>query len=458
MANVEFLEVVQLEKSTVRTLLEIEKVNNTADANKPISISTQSALDAKQDLLTIASQAEMEAGTETGLRSMSPLRVKQAIASLVDWGNINGTLSTQTDLQDALDAKQDELVLATTGEMEAGTSTALKGMSPANIKSAIDSLQRVPASPSEPGTGTYILAYNPNTDEYYWWDYTYSAATPVTIPNSDTIDVTWWYDFSDDSTFTTGTAGADVVYSNIINKAVDDDTNLSPQSGGLVYIQNAYNGLSVGRSLDVDNNYQRGTIHTGTYGTYRSLSVFAVIKRRENITRGNDIIRYDDSLNANLEYGLGFEYDPVEDSTSLGVYTGKISQSGNITYEFKLTGIPNFTDDPEIGMEFVSAITDQTTNITSLDYNFGAAAGSLETGDAAEVTWDGSTDILLGSGNCTMDFGEIVVFPTALTELRKQRIEGYLAHKWGGADLLPVDHPFKDAPPEGDIPQYVPQP
>ena len=59
-------------------------VDNTSDANKPISTATQTALNGKQDadadIPTVsASQAEMEAGTETALRSMSPLRVRQAI-------------------------------------------------------------------------------------------------------------------------------------------------------------------------------------------------------------------------------------------------------------------------------------------------------------------------------------------------------------------------------------------
>ena len=42
----------------------------------------QTALDAKEPTQTAASQAEMEAGTQTATRSMSPLRVAQAIAAL----------------------------------------------------------------------------------------------------------------------------------------------------------------------------------------------------------------------------------------------------------------------------------------------------------------------------------------------------------------------------------------
>ena len=47
-----------------------------------VTSAIQTQIDSKQATLTAASQAEMEAGTEAGIRSMSPLRVAQAIAAL----------------------------------------------------------------------------------------------------------------------------------------------------------------------------------------------------------------------------------------------------------------------------------------------------------------------------------------------------------------------------------------
>jgi hypothetical protein len=55
--------------------------------------SLTSTLSGYQTLLTAASQAEMEAGAETALRSMSPLRVKQAIAAL---GGGTGTVTMKS--------------------------------------------------------------------------------------------------------------------------------------------------------------------------------------------------------------------------------------------------------------------------------------------------------------------------------------------------------------------------
>lgn len=89
----------------------LQSTDSIADTSG-INDDLQSALDAKENSLTAASQAEMEAGTETALRSMSPLRVAQAIAALSTsgggaWGSITGTLADQTDLAAALAAKLD---------------------------------------------------------------------------------------------------------------------------------------------------------------------------------------------------------------------------------------------------------------------------------------------------------------------------------------------------------------
>lgn len=42
---------------------------------------------------------------------------------------------------------------------------------------------------------------------------------------------------------------------------------------------------------------------------------------------------------------------------------------------------------------------------------------------------------------------EVVVIDGALDELTRQKMEGYLAHKWGLADSLPSGHPYKDEAP-----------
>lgn len=51
------------------------------------------------------------------------------------------------------------------------------------------------------------------------------------------------------------------------------------------------------------------------------------------------------------------------------------------------------------------------------------------------------------------DLAEVIVVPAALSDDDRQKLEGYLAHKWALADLLPDDHPYKAAPPVVEIPE-----
>ena len=49
--------------------------------------------------------------------------------------------------------------------------------------------------------------------------------------------------------------------------------------------------------------------------------------------------------------------------------------------------------------------------------------------------------------NLSGEIAEILVLPAKATVDTRQRIEGYLAHKWGLTANLPADHPYKSAAP-----------
>jgi hypothetical protein len=88
--------------SALKTALALNNVDNTSDANKPVSSATQSALNAKQDTLVSGTNIKTVNGTSVlGSGNI-------AISSAVAWGGVTGTLSNQTDLQTALDLKVDE--------------------------------------------------------------------------------------------------------------------------------------------------------------------------------------------------------------------------------------------------------------------------------------------------------------------------------------------------------------
>jgi hypothetical protein len=93
--------------AALKTALSLNNVDNTSDANKPVSTATQTALDGKQDNLTLTTTGTSGAATLVG----DVLNIPQYSggAGGAEWGDITGTLSDQADLQSALDAKQNSL-------------------------------------------------------------------------------------------------------------------------------------------------------------------------------------------------------------------------------------------------------------------------------------------------------------------------------------------------------------
>jgi hypothetical protein len=86
----------------VKNSLALNNVDNTSDANKPVSSAQQTALDAKQATLVSGTNIK----TINGSSVLGSGNI--AISSAVAWGGVTGTLSNQTDLQTALDGKVDE--------------------------------------------------------------------------------------------------------------------------------------------------------------------------------------------------------------------------------------------------------------------------------------------------------------------------------------------------------------
>lgn len=83
----------------------LDQVDNTSDADKPISIATQSALDEKLKI------ANLQAGTNISITGagtdVDPLVVNASGSVSVEWGDLTGTLSDQNDLYNALLNKED---------------------------------------------------------------------------------------------------------------------------------------------------------------------------------------------------------------------------------------------------------------------------------------------------------------------------------------------------------------
>jgi hypothetical protein len=85
-----------------KSMVGLNNVDNTSDANKPVSTATQTALNLKQD--TLVSGTNIKTINSNSILGSGNISISSAVA----WGGITGTLSSQTDLQTALDSKVDE--------------------------------------------------------------------------------------------------------------------------------------------------------------------------------------------------------------------------------------------------------------------------------------------------------------------------------------------------------------
>lgn len=137
--------------------------------------------------------------------------------------------------------------------------------------------------------------------------------------------------------------------------------------------------------------------------------------------------------------GLGADY-PVDSSLRLrvdarGSVTAFPSSAASATKR-NVTSIFGFGAD--IAGDSIFAFVDGTQVLNN--------TSDLGTGNF------GTSNLFIGSYNGSVAFFsgsiyETVVVPTLLSLSDRQKLEGYLAHKWGTTASLPVDHPYKTNPP-----------
>ncbi|MDG1173560.1 MAG: hypothetical protein P8M67_04610, partial [Opitutales bacterium] len=128
------------------------------------------------------------------------------------------------------------------------------------------------------------------------------------------------------------------------------------------------------------------------------------------------------------------------------------------TYSFHPNGI-NAMYHPSLGP--VANVRGGTTKINGTSAN-GTSTGiptsmsviSLKTsGIATASNFANDRNIVQSGVNRVFegDLGELLIFNTALSDADIEKIEGYLAHKWGLEGELPNDHGWKSTPPSSVV-------
>jgi hypothetical protein len=180
---------------------------------------------------------------------------------------------------------------------------------------------------------------------------------------------------------------------------------------------------------------------------------------------GKSVFRFDgfnDWLNA--AYAM-----PIH---NIGVFVAWKLNSGTILNNKSIMGMRPIengrfyisTEDHRKGAAFITVTNNTNWRISYLSGSSTQVIASINGGavsTASDTNTATTANVIIGAGGFTAgtdspsattpyancDLGEIVMVTGTPTDNTRQRIEGYLAHKWGLTANLPSDHPYKTVGP-----------
>lgn len=241
---------------------------------------------------------------------------------------------------------------------------------------------------------------------------------------ADLTTLTHWYDPSDATTVTL--SGSDV-------------TILADKSG------NGYDAIPMGTAPTIDSAYLNGLDSLNLSIDNRRMAATSPIDQFDNGLFFMTVCSHD-SLNPAAN-----ESGPVQKTS------GNIPSPWDIYNEIRNIG--------SNGIGFIGSGSNSVKNHTAptiFGVNTDPATpywrdyvnGTQDFEYTGSMTvWDDNTGyIYLGGRADTQNYQtgyimEVIVCNAALTDIDRQKTEGYLAHKWGLAANLPVDHPYKAEAP-----------
>jgi hypothetical protein len=139
-----------------------------------------------------------------------------------------------------------------------------------------------------------------------------------------------------------------------------------------------------------------------------------------------------------------------------------LSKDANNTYRFRVEANQKpwtLINDGTIVTETATSTIDSDTNILMHYFDAGNSLGFYGNGTSLGESATSKTNIQDTSGEVKIGtyisgdeqfdgaLSEILIIPELVSTLTRQKVEGYLAWKWGLEDKLPSDHPHKSAPP-----------
>lgn len=269
-------------------------------------------------------------------------------------------------------------------------------------------------------------------------------------PTELTTSVTSWVDASEstDASKVTTSSGLITALTNQGSTGgdlVQGNTSKQPQ-----VLVNGINGMDVAnfardaddlRSNFVSNAYE-GFLDTAGNNLI-DLTMFALVKYPNisaiNTSGSGQLFRH---LGGSAN-GIGsafYAHAPLNNTTNITYFN--LDAGTNVVWNTSLS----LPDNQPLILEFTRSQTNKILNDSIREFRINGGS-TIGTDFAQTNPSDGTTGVTAGalawSYTCKHYLGEIIVYKGAITQEIRQKIEGYLAHKWQLANSLPSDHPYR---------------
>ena len=241
-------------------------------------------------------------------------------------------------------------------------------------------------------------SFNPSfiTGLNLWLD----GQTPSNVDISDNL-VTTWYDRSGDNDFSR--SGGTITYAE--PSAINNRPAIYFQTAPSTYLYREFNIAPI-----------------------NELSLFMIVYHTSN-EAGNSELFYSNAGPTSPGYAYFDLFNNTNNPSGL--------LSINIGDETQVSTATNIRGSIALVNVIATSTTDVYVNGTQT--NTDIARGPLDLSN--NITW------AISGGSFKGYIGEVITYPSGLSNLDRQRIEGYLAWKWGIQNNLPNNQPYKTAPP-----------
>jgi hypothetical protein len=318
---------IDLTVAQTRTLLAINNVDNTSDANKPISTATQTALNGKANTTHthVLADITQSGATTNQVPSWNGTNwVPVTPSGGGTWGSITGTLSSQTDLQNALNAKAN----LNGGNTFTGLQEISETVSSATVRATTTASNQPSVFTTRNNASSFTEIGN------------YGSTAPFTIFNNPTADTGFIYSSNARLTIGTFSAAPVIIGTNGAERLRVTDTGQvsvgtnSPLSSAKLQIDSTTQGFLVPRMTSAqrlaivspvaglqvyDTNLNTTCKYNGSWWEF-TICEFTTAVQTSTSTTHADITEF---ISPSLEAGLyNYCFNGIFQSTATGTGIG----------------------------------------------------------------------------------------------------------------------------------------